>query len=222
MHDRSRPPALPNRYPDYDVLAKRNGESWNDKTREVIAERLAVTATPLFFSASEFLLLEAIAARIVPQPSSRPPIPVAALVDRKLHADVADGYRADGMPRHRDAWRRGLRALEAEARAAFQRPFVELSEATQDELLRHAEAGELKAADWGGMRCEDFFKRRLLHDIVLAYYAHPTAWSEIGWGGPASPRGYVRLDVNDRDPWEPAEAEPGREQEAARINRHVR
>ncbi|CAL79962.1 conserved hypothetical protein [Bradyrhizobium sp. ORS 278] len=221
MHDRSHP-ALPNRYPHYDVLAKRNGASWNDKTREVIAERLSVTATPLFFSTSEFLLLEAIAARIVPQPSTRPPIPVAALVDRKLHGDIADGYRTDGMPRHREAWRRGLHALEAEALAAFQRPFVELSEATQDELLRHAEAGALKAADWGDMRCDGFFKRRLLHDIVLAYYAHPTAWSEIGWGGPASPRGYVRLDVNDRDPWEPAEAELGREQDAARINRHVR
>jgi len=26
----------------------------------------------------------------------------------------------------------------------------------------------------------------------VAYYMQPTAWSEIGWGGPASPRGYVR------------------------------
>ncbi|MGY3448303.1 gluconate 2-dehydrogenase subunit 3 family protein [Bradyrhizobium sp. USDA 4353] len=222
MHDRSHPPAIPNRYPDYDVLAKRNGPSWNEKTREVIAERLSVTTTPQFFSASEFQLIQAIAARIVPQPSTRPPIPVAALVDRKLHADIADGYRTDGMPRHREAWRRGLRALEAEALAAFHQPFAELSEATQDRLLQRAEAGELKAADWGDMRCDEFFKRRLLHDIVLAYYAHPTAWSEIGWGGPASPRGYVRLDVNERDPWEPAEAEPGHETDAARTNRHVR
>ncbi|CCD91524.1 conserved hypothetical protein [Bradyrhizobium sp. ORS 375] len=204
------------------MLAKRNGPSWNDKTREVIAERLSVTATPQFFSASEFQLVQAIAARIVPQPSSRPPIPVAALVDRKLHADIADGYRTDGMPHHREAWRRGLGALEAEALAAFHRPFAELSEAMQDQLLQRAEAGELKAADWGDMPCEDFFKRRVLRDVVLAYYAHPTAWSEIGWGGPASPRGYVRLDFNERDPWESAEAKPGREAEAARINRHVR
>jgi hypothetical protein len=222
MHDRSRSPAIPSRYPDYDVLAKRHGPSWNDKTREVIAGRLAVTATPLFFSASEFQLVKTIAARIVPQPTTRPTVPVAALVDRKLHADVADGYRPGGMPRQREAWRRGLRALEAEALAAFRCPFAELSEATQDELLRHAASGELKAADWGNMRCDDFFKHRLLHDVVLAYYAHPTAWDEIGWGGPASPRGYVRLDFNDRDPWEAAEAEPGREQDAARINRHVR
>ena len=45
----------------------------------------------------------------------------------------------------------------------------------------------------------------MLHDIGSAYYAHPTAWSEIGFGGPASPRGYVRMDENRRDPWEAVE-----------------
>ncbi|MGJ4931144.1 gluconate 2-dehydrogenase subunit 3 family protein [Bradyrhizobium sp. HKCCYLS2038] len=222
MHDRSHPPADLNRYPGYDVLAKRNGPSWNDKTREVIAERLSVTATPLFFSTDEFVLLQAIAARIVPQPATRPAIPVAALVDRKLHTNISDGYRPAGMPRQRDAWRSGLHALDAEARYAFERSFVDLSTAQQDQLLHRAEAGQLTAADWGDMRCDDFFKRRLLHDIVLAYYSHPTAWSEIGWGGPASPRGYVRLGDNERDPWEAAEASPGHEADAERINRHVR
>ncbi|MGH6677602.1 MAG: gluconate 2-dehydrogenase subunit 3 family protein, partial [Bradyrhizobium sp.] len=39
-------------------------------------------------------------------------------------------------------------------------------------------------------------------------YAHPAAWSEIGFGGPASPRGYVRLGANRRDEWEAAEHAP--------------
>ncbi len=30
-----------------------------------------------------------------------------------------------------------------------------------------------------------FFKMRTANDILLAYYAHPTACSEIGWGGPS-------------------------------------
>jgi hypothetical protein len=66
-----------------------------------------------------------------------------------------------------------------------------------------------------------FFAKRLLPDIVSAYYGHPTAWSEIGFGGPASPRGYVRMDFDRRDPWEAAEAKPGLEIEAARENAHV-
>jgi hypothetical protein len=57
---------------------------------------------------------------------------------------------------------------------------------------------------------------------VFAYYAHPTAWSEIGWGGPASPRGYVRLDFNERDPWEAAETGSSDDPSVKWINRHVK
>jgi hypothetical protein len=47
-----------------------------------------------------------------------------------------------------------------------------------------------------------FFSKRLLHDVVGDYYAHPTGRSEIGFGGP----------------WEASEARPGREGEAYRDN----
>jgi hypothetical protein len=89
-------------------------------------------------------------------------------------------------------------------------------------LLARMQSGELKSPEWDGMSPKDFFKRRMAHDIVFAYYAHPAAWSEIGWGGPASPRGYVRLDFNERDPWEAAEAGSGDDASVRRINRHVR
>jgi len=66
-----------------------------------------------------------------------------------------------------------------------------------------------------------FFGKRLLPDIINAYYGHPTAWSEIGFGGPASPRGYVRMDFDRRDPWEATEAKPGQADVAARKNANV-
>ncbi|MGH8181653.1 MAG: GMC family oxidoreductase [Steroidobacteraceae bacterium] len=53
------------------------------------------------------------------------------------------------------------------------------------------------------------------------FYAHPTSWSEIGYGGPASPRGYVRMDYDRRDPWEAAQARPGREEEARQENARI-
>jgi hypothetical protein len=219
MHDQRR--TVGDRYPGYDVLAKWSGPSWNAKTREVIARRLAMAPEPRFFTAEEFLTVSAIAARIVPQPATRPPIPVAALVDRKLHEGVKDGYRTAGMPRDGEAWRLGLKALDAEARMAYHDCFAALADGLQVSLLQRAEAGELHASEWGAMRPKDFFKKRLARDIVLAYYAHPIAWSEIGWGGPASPRGYVRLDVNERDPWEAAEAH-GDDAAARRMNSRVR
>jgi hypothetical protein len=188
----------------------------------VVSARLKVTDGPRFFTTIEFETLTAVADRIVPQPSWRSPIPVAALLDRKLEDGVMEGYRAVGLPRDGEAWRTGLRALDAEASARHGRPFAKVVPPDQDALLRRCETGELNAPEWAGMPCKTFFKHRLLHDVVLAYYAHPIAWSEIGWGGPASPRGYVRLDFDDRDPWEAAEAKPGHEADALRTNRNVR
>ena len=210
------------RYPGYDVLSKWSGPSWNEQTRRVITRRLAIDPEPRFFTVAEFQTVIAIAARVVPQPATRPPIPIAALVDRKLHARLSDGYRGTGMPRDWDAWRLGLKALDAEAKAAYGERFHRLAEGLQDVLLARMKSGELNTPEWGSMRPKEFFTRRMARDIVLAYYSHPTAWNEIGWGGPASPRGYVRLDFDDRDPWEAAEAAEDNGVTARQINRHVR
>jgi hypothetical protein len=221
MHDKTRSPAGGNAYPGYDVLNKWSGPSWNEKTREVVARRLDIAPEPRFFTAEEFATVTSIAARVVPQSSTPPEIPVAAILDRKLQAGISDGYRIAGLPREGEAWRQGLKALDAEARAAHRLRFCELAEPQQDDILRRAEAGQLGAAEWGSMGAQIFFKHRLLRDIVLAYYAHPLAWNEIGWGGPASPRGYVRMYFNRRDPWEAAEAKPGEEEKTRKANEHV-
>jgi hypothetical protein len=43
---------------------------------------------------------------------------------------------------------------------------------------------------------------------LAAFYSHPWAWNEIGFGGPAYPRGYMRLQVgvHGREPHEASEA----------------
>jgi hypothetical protein len=209
------------RFPGYDVLAKRHTPSWNEQTRRVIDQRLAVPREPRFLTADEFATLVAVADRITPQRKDRPPIPVAALVDDKLQRNRQDGYRAADMPPAREAWQRGLRALDEEAREAHGGAFRELDTAAQDALLARMQAGELRDAAWGGMPSKSFFIQRLLPDIVHAYWSHPTAWSEMGWGGPASPRGYVRMGYDERDPWEAAAVRNGDIAAAYRKNRRV-
>ena len=211
---------MPDRFPGYDVLAKRNTPSWNTKTRDVIDKRLATPREPRFFTADEFATVEAVAARLVPQPPPAP-VPVAALVDAKLHEDKGDGYRHAGMPRQRDAWRQGLQALDVEARQAHGAPFRGLGATEQDALLKDLQGGKLKDGAWGGMSAETFFKQRMAHDIVYAYYSHPAAWNRTGWGGPASPRGYVRVGYDERDPWEAAEVKNGDVATARRKNNRV-
>jgi hypothetical protein len=43
--------------------------------------------------------------------------------------------------------------------------------------------------------------------VLAAFYAHPWAWNEIGYGGPAYPRGYMRLGpLSTLEPFESAGA----------------
>ncbi|HEX5419487.1 MAG TPA: gluconate 2-dehydrogenase subunit 3 family protein [Gammaproteobacteria bacterium] len=212
---------MPDRYPGYDVLNKRNSPSWNDATRQVIDERLALPKAPQFLSADEWQTLCAICGRIAPQPEDRAPVPLAAMVDLKLTKDERDGYRQASLPPLREAWRRGLAALDAAARVRHGVRFHALAAPEQDELLKAMQNSELDGPEWGGMPARLFFRERVTHDILAAYYSHPTAWSEIGFGGPASPRGYVRMNFNRRDPWEAVEAEPGREAAARKHNERV-
>ncbi|HEY1781364.1 MAG TPA: gluconate 2-dehydrogenase subunit 3 family protein [Roseiarcus sp.] len=210
------------RYPGYDVLSKRDGQSWNDKTREVIDARLAVDSRPAFFSADEWKTLVALCDRVMPQPEGRPPAPLAAYVDRQLLKGKTKGYRLAGMPQPGEAWKRALAALDEVAQRRHGRTFALLTEQDQDAMLAQMAEGSFESDVMRGMPPKTFWTSHVIHDVVGAYYAHPSAWSEIGWGGPASPRGYVRLGLDQRDAWEPEEATPGHEERAARENSHVR
>ena len=209
------------RFPGYNVLNKRNTLSWNEPTRRVVDQRLSVNPGPRFFTAAEWATLGAICARIVPQPTDRPPVPLPAYVDEKMFDNTIDGYRFAKLLPQGEAWTAALAAVDTEARNKHGAAFHELPGSEQDAMLERMQKGELDGPLWHGMPSDLFFSKRVLHDIVGAYYAHPTAWSEIGWAGPASPRGFVRLDKNMRDPWEAAEATPGEDDKARRENKRV-
>ena len=213
---------MPERYPGYDVLAKRDTPSWNEATRQVIDARLAIVDSPRFFNQQEWRTLRAICDGIVPQPGRRAAVPIAAMVDRKVAQDRRDGYRDARLPPLREAWRRGLAALEAAAQARAGASFHVLLATARDELLRDMQHGKLDGPEWDGMPSNVFFKERAAHDILAAYYSHPLAWNEIGFGGPASPRGYVRMYFNRRDPWEAAEAHSDDDARVRKANQYVR
>ncbi|MFZ1198854.1 MAG: gluconate 2-dehydrogenase subunit 3 family protein [Desulfobacterales bacterium] len=194
------------RFPRYDVLSKRHTPSWNEQTRRVVEKRRRDIPARRFFDPHEWATLEAIGARIIPQPDrSDSPVPIAPFIDAKLFEDRTDGTRYAGMPPLQEAWRQGLQGIDEESRRRFGDSFCDLPPERQDDILRAVQQGEVESDGWRQLPAAQFFKSRLLHDIVSVYYAHPAAWSEIGFGGPASPRGYVRLRPDRHDPWEAAE-----------------
>jgi hypothetical protein len=123
-----------------------------------------------------------------------------------MDQNQTDGMQPEGEPTMQEMWRRGLRALDAEAKLRFSAPFVELSGGRQDDVITALQNQDLRAPEWAGVPPSSFFKSRVLHDIITYYYGMPQGWDEMGFGGPASPRGYVRMGFDRHDPWDAVEA----------------
>lgn len=196
---------MPRRYPGYDVLDKWLSPSFDDTTRNVIAERLTKVPERRFFTPEEWALAEALAAHLLPQPDRRQPIPIVPWIDAKLAEGKGDGFRRTGEPRDAQVWREGLAAIEAEARRRHGAGFVLLDRAARERLLQDIRSNVVSDG-WIGVAPRRFLVEFVLKTMAGVYYSHPDAWSEIGFGGPASPRGYVRLQLDRHDAWEPDEA----------------
>jgi hypothetical protein len=192
-------------YAGYDVLSKWDSPSFDAATRGVLSGRLTCIPPRRFLSPDEWSLMEALAARLLPQPERAAPIPITPWIDALLFSDQGEGFRHANMPPLRAAWRSGLAAIDAEARHRRGAGFGALPVAEQDALLEAIAAGDVAAICWQDVPAQRFFTDILLKTVVGIYYAHPSAWSEIGFGGPASPRGYVRLGFSQRDGWEARE-----------------
>ena len=196
------------RYPRYDVLDKWSSPDWDDQTREVVRKRLEEVPEIRFFTDAEARTLAAVAERIVPQPDrdEAEKIPIVPWIDEKLYKDERDGYRYEGLPPQREAWRNGLAGINETAQALFGgKMFVDLDPLSQDVVLTHAARGDAPEATWKQVPAARFFKSVLSITIVKIYYAHPAAWNEIGYSGPSSPRGHVRKWEGGVDPWEAQE-----------------
>jgi len=193
------------RFADYDVLAGFDGLSWNDKTREVIAARQALTIPEGVLTDRQLATLKAVKARVCPDFPGRAPTTTLAMLVHRIATDESDGTRHYRLPPFAECWRHGLDAIEAEAQARYGFAMADLAEQPADATLRAIERGETKASAWAALPPALFWSHRLIPDLVSAHWAQPQAWSAMGFGGPASPRGYVRLSANRRDPWEAVE-----------------
>lgn len=181
----------------------------------MVEARLATPTTPRFFTPEEWAIADALCRAIIPGEVAPP---LVALLDAHLFEGRGDGTRDEAMPWPGEAWRQGLAALDAQARSLAGCGFAALGPSDREALVAAMASGRLR---WRDLDAQCFFERRVLADVPPLFYGLPQAWDEIGFGGPASPRGYVRLDGERRDPWEAAELVPGDDGLAARENRHV-
>jgi hypothetical protein len=193
------------RYPAADILAQRG--QWDDATRRVVLDRVHNVPPFRHFNPHQQATLEALCARVIPQ-DHRPfhrRVPLAPWIDQLCYDKHEPGFRYEDMPRVDLAWDWGLEGLDQTAQATFGKPFVELGPAAQDEVLEAIRGGTPPGDAWGRMNVYRWWRDVALSQIAGIYYAHPYAWDEIGYGGPAYPRGYYALNNGYPEPWEPRE-----------------
>jgi hypothetical protein len=208
-------PQVHGRYPDYDVLEQ--APHWDEATRKVVLARVEQVPEIRFFDAVEARTLKAFCDVVTAQ-DSEPRIPVLSYVDDKLHSGRLDGYQYYDLPDDRELWRLVARGLDEEARRRGAPSYADADAEVREAIVADFAEAKLHGGTWSTLSVSRAWTIVTGH-IVQAFYAHPWAWNEIGFGGPAYPRGYSRfgsphLDKAEREEWEGEEhdaRDPGRE-----------
>ena len=194
-------PQMIGRYPDYDVFDA--AASWDAATAKVIEERMAKGSRRLeFFTEEEEPTLRAFCDVVVAQ-DGEPRVPVVEMVDEKLAAGRLDGYQYDDMPDDREVWRVVLRGLDDTARRRYGvARYADLEPPAREAVVGQLAQGSLRGDIWDVLNVKRAFSV-CMRAVLSEFYSHPWAWNEIGFGGPAYPRGYMRLGpLAIREPFE--------------------
>ena len=197
------PRAQPGYYPGFSTLGQQ--KAWDAATRDVVVKRVEAVPLPRYFNADEEHFWSIVFEHLIPQSdrTQERRIPIVNFVDDRLFVNRSSGYRFEDMPPDREAYKLGFLAIDEEARTLFGVAFAALDYRSQDEVLKRLHDGAPAAAEaiWQHMSVHRFWQL-IISDAIDAYYAHPWAWDEIGFGGPAYPRAYTRLERGDPEPWE--------------------
>ncbi|RKN62894.1 gluconate 2-dehydrogenase subunit 3 family protein [Paenibacillus ginsengarvi] len=190
------------RYPSYNVLDER--DEWDEFTRSIVVSRLGPAEPYGYLTLVEAEMLRAVCASLVYDDKPEVIDYVVRHIDETLVKSrlTGEGQREVGVPPAPELIRQGLKAIEQSVLLLRQASFMSLSEADRAGLLRQmsnsaAEPPEL----WASLPQRQLFQK-LCSLTIEAYCSHPAIWSEIGYGGPAYPRGYVRTQLGQLDPWE--------------------
>ncbi len=191
-------PQMHGRYPDYNVLDE--ADHWDEATRRVVIERVERVPARRFFNDREARTLGAFCDLVLAQ-DAEPKIPVLEMVDAKLFEGKLDGFRYADMPDDRETWRRVAGGLDAAARQHGASEFAGAPWSIQCNVIQAFSEGDLHGEVWDELPPTRAFSV-VMRAVLSEFYSHPWAWNEIGFGGPAYPRGYARFGIGQRESWE--------------------
>ncbi len=217
------PREQPGYYPGYSTLDQRG--FWEKATRQLVMQRVTSPPPLRFFSEAQAQFWRTVFEHLLPQTDRMPQrqIPLIPPLDERLYENRTVGYRYENMPHDRDVYcSLGLEAINREALEHYGKEFLSLAWREQDLVLCSLHDGAPRAAKdiWEKMSVHRFWQL-IMQDAIEGYYAHPWAWDEIGYGGPAYPRAYTRLERGDPEPWEVEEQRYAWQAPAAAVSHEV-
>jgi len=186
------------RFPGYDVLGE--VDTWDAVTAGVVLARLGPPPPIRFFTPAEQAVGAALFDLLLDQ-WTRPLVPVLELVDARLAEAITDGWRYEDMPEDGPAFRATFNFLDEDAERAGGSKFHELDHDLQTELVQRIQDLSDNGDQWHGLPAKHVWSLWTRY-ACAAFYSHPWAWNEIGFGGPAYPRGYKNIGPDKREPWE--------------------
>ena len=125
------------------------------------------------------------------------------MVDARLAAGETDGWHYADMPEDAQAWRETLGYLDKDAHARCGTGFADAQERDQAAIIQAVQDG----GKWHGLAAPRVWSLWTRY-ACTALYSHPSAWSEMGFPGPAYPRGYKNAGVGRREPFEVGDRRP--------------
>ena len=196
------PSVQPGYYPGHSTLSQQ--PYWDKTTRDLVNDRVNHTPPIRHFSAESARFWRAVFDHILPQTdrTSQSRIPILERVDDRLHNKRGEGFRYENMPPDPEAYRLAEIAINEESQSRYSAGFIDLPHLQQDVALKAIHDGKPAVKEFWKQMPIGRFWALLMQDAVEAYYSHPWAWDEIGFGGPAYPRAYTRLERGEPEPWE--------------------
>jgi hypothetical protein len=195
--------ATGNRFPGFDVLAQSG--HWDPVTAGVVLSRVGRPPDIRFFTPAEEAVATALCDRLLGQEDGKPKVEVVPQIDARLAEQETDGWHYADMPEDGRAWRDTLRFLDEDSQEACSCDFAQAPAETQQAVIQAVQ--DLGGKDWHGLNAAHVWSLWTRY-ACTAFYAHPSAWNEIGFPGPAYPRGYKHPGVDAREPFEVADAIP--------------
>jgi hypothetical protein len=197
--------ATGDRFPGFNVLDQ--ARYWDPVTAGVVLSRIGRLPDIRFFTPAEEATATALCDRLLGQDGGpgQPRVEVVPQIDARLAERQTDGWRYADMPEDGQAWRDSLRFLDEDSQDAWSRDFAQAPEEDQRAVI--AAVQDLGSKDWHGLNAGHIWSLWTRY-ACTAFYAHPSAWNEIGFSGPAYPRGYKNAGVDAREPYEVADARP--------------